>query len=83
MSRCARAGREQSQAASPSWQEEIFHAMGITLSLQVGVGWGAGTQSFSMSLLFFREFCDHCSWTGYAISHRTVRKIVLSVACFA
>jgi len=33
MSRCTRAERDYSQAASPSWSMEIFHTIDITLSL--------------------------------------------------
>jgi len=32
-SRCAGAGRERSQAASPSWSTEVFHTMDVKLSL--------------------------------------------------
>jgi len=32
-SRCAGAGREHSQAASPGWPTQIFHTMDIMLSL--------------------------------------------------
>jgi len=33
MSRCAGAGREHSQAASPSWPVEICHTINVMLSL--------------------------------------------------
>jgi len=33
MSRSAGAGREHGQAASPSWPMEIFHTIGVMLSL--------------------------------------------------
>jgi len=42
MSRCAGAGKEHSQTASPSWPVEIFHTIDIVLSLGMGAGWGAG-----------------------------------------
>ena len=42
-SRCAGAGREQSQADSPGWPMEIFHTMDAMLSLWAQVGWGAAT----------------------------------------
>ena len=43
MIRCAGAGREQSQTASPSWPMKIFHTIDIMLSIQMGVGWGTGS----------------------------------------
>ena len=46
MSRCAGAGREHSQAASPSWPMEMFHTMGIMLSLRIRVGQRGGIFSF-------------------------------------
>jgi len=33
MSRCAGAGREHSQGASPSWPVEIFHTIDVMLSI--------------------------------------------------
>ena len=52
MSRCAGAGREHSQAASPSWPMEIFHTIGVMLSLWMGLAralelLGVSTISFS------------------------------------
>jgi len=38
MSRYPRAGREHSQAASPSWPTEIFHTIDTMLSLLIRVG---------------------------------------------
>jgi len=54
MSRCTKAGREHSQAASPSWPMEIFHTIDIRLSIHIGDDRGAGTLfpgvwSFSVS----------------------------------
>jgi len=56
-SRCAGAGREQSQAASPSWPVEMFHTIGVMLSLGMGAGRGIGMlflcdSSFSGNLNF-------------------------------
>jgi len=45
---CAGAGREHSQAASPSWPEEVFHTIDITLSLGMTVGRVLGISSFSL-----------------------------------
>ena len=59
MSRWAGAGREQSQADSPSWPVEIFHTIDVMLSLWMWFGWGAwilsfsGSSVFSVSLNFF------------------------------
>ena len=48
MSRCAGAGREHSQAASPTWPMERFHTMDIMRSLWMRVAWGAeGSWLFS------------------------------------
>jgi len=47
MSRRAGAGREHSQAASPSWAGETFHTMDAMLHLWMGARWGAGG-SFSI-----------------------------------
>ena len=50
MSGCAGAGRQQSQAASPSWPVEIFHTRDITLSF-TNWNWPGGRNSvFSVSL---------------------------------
>jgi len=38
MSRWAGAGREQSQAAGPSWPVERFYTLDGMLSIQMGVG---------------------------------------------
>ena len=43
---CAGAGREHSQAASPSCPVEIFHTMDIRLSLLMGIGRGGRNQLF-------------------------------------
>jgi len=48
MSRCAGAGREHSQAASPSWPMEIFHTIDIVLSVCMGLAGGAGSYCFSV-----------------------------------
>jgi len=88
MSGCAGAGREHSQAASPSRPTEIFHTTDIVLNVRMGVGRGSGI-SFSGSSNFHRlgEFCkiyelwethrSHgChSETGYAIHHHTVKRL--------
>jgi len=50
MSKYTRAGREHSQAASPGWPTERFYTIDVTLSIQTGVGWGAGTL-FHLSIL--------------------------------
>jgi len=68
MSRCTRAEREHSQAANPSWPTEIFHTIDTKLSIQMGIGWGAGICGF----------CDRCSGTGCAVT-----KTVLFIACFS
>jgi len=62
MSRCAGAGREHGQADSPSWQTEIFHTRGGTLSLWMGGGIGSSHFcEFKFSLVWdfelFQEFC--------------------------
>ena len=44
MSRCAGAGREHSQAASPGWPMEIFRSMDIILGLWIRVGLGGRKQ---------------------------------------
>ena len=72
MSRCAGAGREHSQAASPGWPRELFHTTDIMLSLWMGAGRGgqesallfamnlnpllSRSSNFSKSLVFFRNF---------------------------
>jgi len=57
MSRCARAGKENSQTASPSWPVEMFHNIDGMLNLSAGFGWGAG-----LSLCFFCEFKSSLGW---------------------
>jgi len=57
MSGCAGAGREQSQAASPSWPVEIFHTTDVVLGLRMGVGQGAG--------ICFSLFCEFKSSLGW------------------
>jgi len=59
MSRGAGAGREHSQAASPSWPVEIFLAMDFMLSLGMGVGQRAGIFLCSSH---FREFEPSLVW---------------------
>jgi len=52
MSRCAGAGREHSQAASPSWPMEMFHTINFMLSLEKGVSCGRGSyRLFSFCIL--------------------------------
>jgi len=71
MSRCARAGREHSQAASPGWPTEVFHTMGIiyewglaegqNLLFLVSMGSNpllSRSLNFSQELGFFWEFCE-------------------------
>jgi len=56
MSRCAGAGREQSEAASPSWPVEMFHTMDVC-----SVGWGAGVlSSLGVQSISFCEFGKFC-----------------------
>jgi len=55
-SRCAGAGREHSQAASPSWPVEIFHTMDIMLSLSMGVGQGDRNLPFFSEFKLYHEF---------------------------
>jgi len=96
MGRCAGAGREHSQAASPSWLMEIFYTIEVTLSLQMGVDQGAGTfpshfHEFKSSLVWecklFQEFRKihflqfHNHCSG--TGHQVVRKTVLYIAWFA
>jgi len=48
--RCTRrAGREHSQAASPSWPMEIFHTIDVMLSTEMGAAWGAGIYKIPVS----------------------------------
>ena len=56
MSRCAGAGREHSQAASPSWPMEILLTIDVILSLWMGIGWG-------FSLLWIWIFSCLGVWT--------------------
>jgi len=74
MSRCAGAGREHSQPASPRWPMEIFHTIDVMISLLMGVGWAAGmlfsilsfpgvqtfleVWSFSVSLVNYAKFAN-------------------------
>jgi len=61
-SRCAGAGREYSQAASPGWPMATFHTLGIRLRLWMGIGQGAGICFSRFSELFlvqkFKLFQD-------------------------
>jgi len=54
MNRCAGAGREHSQTASPRWPMEIFHTIDVNLSLLMGICLGAG---ICPSLFCEFEFC--------------------------
>jgi len=56
MSRCAVAGREHSQTASPSWPMEIFHTIEAMLSLWMGVGWGGGWWWWGVAGIFLSHF---------------------------
>jgi len=60
--------REHSQAASPTWPAEIFHAIDVILILRMGVDRGAGT-------LFFHEL------KLFLISLASLAKSVSSVKC--
>jgi len=60
MSRCAGAGREQSQAPNPIWPMEIFHTIDVMLSIQMRFGQRAGT-FFSVSLNFSASLAKSAS----------------------
>jgi len=70
-SRCEGAGRDHSQATSPSWTMEIFYTIDHILSLSVGVDQGAGISSSHFhepesslvrELTLFLEFCEICNF---------------------
>jgi len=56
-SRCAGAGREHSQAASPNCPTEIFHTIDVRPSFQIEVGWGA-----EIAFFLFHEFESSLGW---------------------
>ena len=58
LSRCAGAGREHRQTASPSWSVEIFHTLDIMLCLWTGDG--RGQEAIGSSL--FCEFESSPVW---------------------
>jgi len=64
MSGCAGAGREHSQAASPRWPMEIFHAMDVVLSLWMGAGWGAAFHFWMAFSFLVLSLTPLLSWSS-------------------
>jgi len=93
MSRRAGARREYTQTASPNGPVEIFHTIGVLLSLWMGSARGQES-SFSHEFDLFCEFelfkefckihkfCDRCLVTGCKSVMTWWEKIVLCIACF-